>query len=61
MNAILYRHPDGQGRVRLDAERQRIEIVNEAEGLRAHAAIGPQGLRELAYSLLELVGEEVHT
>ena len=57
MVATLYRHPDGLGQIRIDAARMCIEIVNEVDGTRASAAIGPRGLIALAHELLAIVGD----
>ena len=57
MVATLYRHPDGLGQIRIDSARMCIEIVNEVEGTRASAVIGPRGLIALAHELLAIVGD----
>jgi hypothetical protein len=53
MNRV-YRHPDGEGEIRFDAETSRLFLLNEAEGLSAYASIGPWGLRDVAAKLLAL-------
>lgn len=59
MKALLYRHPVGQGTIQLCSNEQRLEIFNEETGQRSYAVIGREGLRNLAYELLRLEGEEV--
>jgi len=61
MKATLYKHPEGEGRIQLCSDSFCLEIFNETTGQRAYAVIGPQGLREFAYELLSLVGEEEHS
>lgn len=56
MNRI-YRHPDGEGDIRFDAEASRLFLLNESEGLSAYALIGPAGLRDVAAKLLALADE----
>ena len=50
----LYLHPDGEGEIFFEASTGRLSTSNEAEGLNAHALIGPIGLRDLAAKLLAL-------
>lgn len=50
----LYQHPDGMGGFQFDAERCRLFLFNEAEGLSTYALIGPTGLRILACHLLAM-------
>lgn len=59
MKAILYRHPNGEGRIQFDTEHLSLEILNAETGAYAYAAIGPQGLRELTQELFVMLGDEV--
>ena len=59
MKTHLYKHPEGEGRIQLCNDSFCLEIFNEETNQRANAVIGREGLRELAYALLTLVGDEV--
>lgn len=50
--AALYQHPDGLGTI--EAMPGTLRITNEDAGIAICVTIGPDGLRELAASLLAL-------
>lgn len=57
VSVSVYRHPDGDGDIRFDAETSRLFLLNESEGLSAFAVIGPLGLRDVAEELLALAAK----
>ena len=54
---VIYRHPDGEGKISFDATTFRLYTSNEAADLSAYALIGPAGLRDVAVKLLMLADE----
>lgn len=54
---VIYRHPDGEGKIFFDTATSRLFTSNEAEGLSAYALIGPWSLRDVAAKLLALADE----